>query len=96
MLHRLCGPPSRNKTASIKYCSKEDTKTGKIYANFDYDTVTQPKIRISKEEQIKKNLEHDIMIIDTYGLKEFMGAENYKELTFLDPIIYCFPDLSLG
>ena len=53
--------------------------------------MTQPKIRISKEEQIKKNLEHDIMIIDTYGLKEFMGEENYKELSFLDPIIYCFP-----
>ena len=28
---------ARNKAASIKYCSKEDTRTGKIYANFDYD-----------------------------------------------------------
>lgn len=28
--------PCRNKIASIQYCSKEKTRTGKIYCNFDY------------------------------------------------------------
>lgn len=37
----------KNKFASMKYCSKSDTRSGKIYSNFDYggvDTVDTPQI----------------------------------------------------
>jgi len=34
--------PCKNKIASIQYCSKEKTRTGKIYSNFDYLKFAAP------------------------------------------------------
>ncbi len=47
-----------NKPASIRYCSKEDTRNGDIYSNFKYqtqDTVNTivPKKKLSYDEVIK-------------------------------------------
>lgn len=44
-----------NKIASIRYCSKNDTRTGKIYSNFDYtkyDTLAQRHNGTEKTEAV--------------------------------------------
>lgn len=70
--------PGKSLVALVRYCSKDETRTGEIYSNFTYqkylDTVTQEKMTPEKvleliEEKVKKdiesfrtNLEHQKML----------------------------------
>lgn len=82
----------KNKIASIKYCSKEDTRSGKIYTNIkdfkkidtvDTDTVTSKKIkRVINVQDVCDRLEHCYkMYKEGWELEYFdEEAQHYIEL----------------
>lgn len=51
----------KNKKASIKYCSKEETRTGKVYANIPLEVAHVAQKKIDFEEILKKEYEKIIM-----------------------------------
>lgn len=75
MLPRAHIEKMKSKIASIKYCSKEDTRTGEIYSNFNYGgeigTLAhcakdeKPK-RISVDEKIKNDKDYILIAMDLF------------------------------
>lgn len=73
---------TKNKKASIKYCSKEDTRSGEIYSNIDIsgytDTVTQKKkwkkkIDRPSQDEILKMIENT----DKSEWRNFLKTDTY-------------------
>lgn len=87
MNRRAHWEPARNKIASIRYCCKEDTRSGNIYSNFNYikyvahGTMAQPKKekkKIDIREEVKKQI-----LLDT-TLMDMNTHEDYEELMRLE------------
>jgi len=64
----------KNKIASIKYCSKEDTRSGKIYSNFNFSSEVGTLAQCVREEKksrpielvIRDNLDYLNIAMDLY------------------------------
>lgn len=75
----------KNKHASIKYCSKEETRTGKIYTNIDLakykvDTDTDTVEVYVKPKTLSEEVNYRLERLDILTKMKFDDKETYEYL----------------
>lgn len=73
----------KSKIASIKYCSKEDTRTGKIYTNMDLakykvDTDTDTVEVYVKPKTLSEEVNYRLERMDILTKMKFEDKETYE------------------